>query len=121
MNNVWQTRCRVLLEQLEAIARKLREGEEIASSAREEYVVRLLAGVVMLLRQHHINKWGQCRYCGWTRRTWQFRHKRPQCTVYLSLDFAMSQPLDLVWGQALADHKAHPKPGRSAGKQRRRG
>jgi hypothetical protein len=34
-------------------------------------MVRLLAGVVMLLRQHRVNKRGQCNYCGWTWWTWR--------------------------------------------------
>jgi phosphoenolpyruvate synthase/pyruvate phosphate dikinase len=37
--------------------------------------------------------------------------RRPQCTVYLRLDFAMSQPLDLVCGQLLAEQTRRPKPG----------
>lgn len=109
MSNVWRTRYRLLLEQLEALADQLSGEEPITQPVLEDQTVRLLAGVVMLLRQHHINKRGQCKYCGWTRRTWRLWHRRPQCTVYLSLDFAMSQPLDLVWGRLLAEHKAQPK------------
>jgi hypothetical protein len=55
--------------------------------------VRLLTGVIMLLRQHQLNKRGQCKYCGWRWRLW---HRQPQCTVYRSVDFAMRQPLDVV-------------------------
>ena len=110
MSNVWQTRCRVLLERLEALARKLRQDEPVVPTALDEHTARLLVGVVMVLRKHQVNKYGQCRYCAWTSRTWQFWQKRPQCTVYLSLDFAMSQPLDLVWGQLLADQKPRPNP-----------
>lgn len=102
MSNVSQTR-RVLLERLEALAHKLRTKQSTALTAREEHTARLLVGVVMVLRKHRINRYGQCRYCAWTSRTWQFWQRRPQCTVYMSLDFAMSQPLDLVWGQLLAD------------------
>ena len=103
MNNVWQTRCRVLLEQLEALAHRLRNKQPIPPTALDEHTVRLLVGVIMVLRQHRVNKLGQCKYCAWTSRTWWFWSSRPQCTVYLSLDFAMSQPLDLVWGSLLAD------------------
>jgi len=105
MNNVWQTRCRVLLEQLEALAHQLRIEQQIPSTALEKQTVRLVVGVIMVLRQHRVNKLGQCKYCAWTSRTWWLWCRRPQCTVYLSLDFAMSQPLDLVWGQLLADHQ----------------
>jgi hypothetical protein len=109
VSTVWETR-RVLLERLEALADQLRKEQPIALTARDEHTARLLVGVVMLPRKHRVNKYGQCRYCAWTRRTWQFWQRRPHCTVYLSLDFAMSQPLDLVWGQLLADPKARSKP-----------
>jgi hypothetical protein len=105
VNNVWQTRCHVILEQLEALAHQLRKEQQIPPTALEEQTVRLVVGVIMVLRQHRVNKLGQCKYCAWTSRTWSFWHRRPQCTVYLSLDFTMSQPLDLVWGQLLADHQ----------------
>jgi hypothetical protein len=105
MNNVWQARCRALLEQLEALAHQLRIEQQIPPTALEEQTVRLVVGVIMVLRQHRVNKLGQCTYCAWTSRTWSLWHRRPQCTVYLSLDFAMSQPLDLVWGSLLADHQ----------------
>ena len=109
MSTVWQTRCRVLLEQLEALGYQLRQNQPGLLTVHEEHTARLLVGVVMLLRQHRVNKYGQCRYCAWTSRTWTLRHRRPQCTVYLTLDFAMSQPLDLVWEQLLAG-KARPEP-----------
>jgi hypothetical protein len=93
------------LERLEALGYQLRQNQSGVLTAREEHTARLLVGVVMLLRKHRLNKYGQCRYCAWTSRTWILRHIRPQCTVYLSLDFAMSQPLDLVWGQLVAGMK----------------
>lgn len=105
MNNVWQTRCRALLEQLEMLAHQLKEKQPIPPTALEEHTVRLLVGVIMVLRQHRMNKLGQCRYCAWTSQTWWLRSNRPQCTIYLSLDRAMSQPLDLVRGSLLADQK----------------
>lgn len=96
MSNVWQTRYLLLLEQLEALADQLSGEEPITQPVLEDHTARLLTGVIMLLRQHHINKRGQCNYCGWTRRIWRLWHRRPQCTVNLALDFAMGQPLDLV-------------------------
>jgi hypothetical protein len=96
VSNVWQTRSRLLLEQLEALADQLSGEEPITQPVLQDQTVRLLAGVVMLLRQHQVNKRGQCKYCGWTRRTWRLLRRRPQCTVYLALDFAMNQSLDLV-------------------------
>lgn len=103
MSNVWQTRRRLMLERLEELANRLRSDEEIASAVLEEQTVRLLAGVVMLLRQHRVNQRGQCQYCGWTGWTWRLWRGRPQCTVHLSFDFAMRQRLDAVWQRLLTE------------------
>lgn len=99
MSNVWETRNRLLLEYLEKLADQLSGGEPIAPAALEEQTVRLLAGVVMSLRQHRVNKRGQCRYCSWQITTWRFWRRRPPCTVYRSLSFAMGQGIDEVWWQ----------------------
>lgn len=99
MSIVWETRYRLLLEQLEELADQLRNKQQIAPVALEEQTVRLLAGVIMLLRQHRVNERGQCQYCGWTRWTWRLWRRRPRCTVYRSLEFAMKQRLDMVWRQ----------------------
>lgn len=93
MSNVWQTRYRLLLEQLEALADQLSGKEPITQPVLEEQTERLLTGVVMLLRQHRLNKRGQCNYCG---SRWRLWHGHPLCTVYRSVDFAMRQPLDVV-------------------------
>jgi hypothetical protein len=98
VNNVWQTRHRLMLEQLEELADRLRTGQQVAPAVLEEQAVRLLAGVVMLLRQHQLNKRGQCRFCVAPRR-WQFWQRWPQCAVYRTIDFVMRQPLDVVWQQ----------------------
>lgn len=105
MSNVWETRNRLLLEQLERLVGKLRSTEPIPAAALEEQTVRLLAAVVMILRKHRINKRGQCRYCRWQVMTWRWGHGRPRCTVYRSLDFAMSQGLEQVWWQLLEDRR----------------
>ncbi len=101
MSNVWETRYRLLLEHLEELANQLRRDGTIASTALEEQTVRLLAGAVMLLRQHHVNQRGQCRFCTVSQRTWRFWHRRPQCTVYRALSFALDQHLNIVWRQLL--------------------
>jgi hypothetical protein len=93
VNNVWQTRYRLLLEQLEALADQLSANEPIPQPVLQDQTVRLLAGVVMLLRQHQLNSQGQCNYCVWRWRLWQ---RQPQCTVYRCVDFAIRQPLDVV-------------------------
>ena len=102
MSNVWETRYRLLSERLEQLADRLTTEQPIATADLEEQTVRLLAAVVMLLRQHKLNKRGQCRFCTAPRR-WRFWQRRPQCTVYRSLDFAMRQRLDVVWRQLHAE------------------
>ena len=102
MSNVWQNRHRLMLERLEELADQLRNKQQVAPAALEEQTVRLLAGVVMALRRHRVNKQGQCRLCTTSRR-WRFWRRRSQCTVYRSLDFAMRQSLDAVWRQLLED------------------
>lgn len=97
--SVWQTRYRLLGEQLDELAEQLGGDQPHESGAVTEHTVRLLAAAAMLLRQHSVNKRGQCAFCGWTRWRWRFWHRRPQCTVYSILCFAMSQGLDVVWWQ----------------------
>jgi hypothetical protein len=104
VSNVWETRYRLLLERLEQLADRLTTEQPITTADLEEQTVRLLAAVVMLLRQHKLNKRGQCRFCTAPRR-WQFWHRRPQCTVYRSLDFVMRQRLDAVWSRLQVDRK----------------
>lgn len=111
MSNIWETRHRLVLEYLEKLVDQLRSEERVAPAELEEQLLRLLAGVVVLLRHHPVNKRGQCEYCGWTRWTWRFWRRRPRCMVYLSLDFAMRQPLDAVLRRLLEDHKMRSKFG----------
>jgi hypothetical protein len=68
----------------------------------EEWIVKLLATVLMLLRQHHVNKRGQCRFCGWTTWKWRFWRRR-RCTVCVALDYAMMQSLDVVWWKVFVE------------------
>lgn len=111
VSHVWETRNRLVLEYLEKRADQLRNKESVAPAELEEQLVRLLTGMAMLLRQHRLNKRGQCEHCGWTRWTWRFWQRQPQCTVYRCLDFAMRQPLDAVWRQLLDDYKPRSKLG----------
>lgn len=96
MSTVWQTRNRLLVKQLEHLMEMLSGEESIEPAEIGEQTVRLLAGVVMLLRQHRADKRGRCGYCGRARWAWRFWYRRPQCTVYRSVDFAMRQPLHWV-------------------------
>jgi len=115
VSNVWETRDRLLLEQLEQLTKRLNDEEPIELTELTEQAVRLLAGAVMLLRQHYTNKRGQCQYCGWTRRARRFWHRRPRCTVYRDFGLAFHQRMDMVWRQLLENHKTRPKPRRSGG------
>lgn len=83
MSDVWETRNRLILEYLEKLARQLRNKESVASAQLEEQKVRLLATLLMLIRQHRVNKRGQYRYCSWRIKAWRFGRRRPQCTVTL--------------------------------------
>lgn len=96
MANVWETRNRLLLEQLEQLAERLSDEESIESIEVDEQILRLLVGVIILLRQHCVNKRNQCKHCGPMRGAWWLWHRQSQCTVYRSLDFAMRQPLRWV-------------------------
>jgi hypothetical protein len=102
VSNVWETRYRLVLEQLDELADQLRSKQQVAPAVLEEQTVRLLAGVLMLLRQHQLNKQGQCQFRATSLR-WRFWHWRPQCAVYRTIDFVMRQPLDMVWRQLPVD------------------
>jgi len=78
VSTVWETRDRLFVEQLERLVKRLSGEEPIEPDEVAEQAVRLLAGVVVLLRRHHVNKRGQCRYCGWTRWVWRFWLRRPR-------------------------------------------
>lgn len=97
VSSLWETRYRLVLQQFEELAERLSSAKPMAPAVLEERTVQLLATVLMLLRQHRINKRGQCRFCGWTRWTWRFWRPRRRCTVYTALDYAMGQSLDVVW------------------------
>jgi hypothetical protein len=72
VTNVWETRSRLFLEELEKLAEWLSSDAPKVPASLEEQTVRLLVMVIMLLRQHRINKRGQCQWCGWTRWAWGF-------------------------------------------------
>lgn len=94
-----EIRYRLLVEQLQQWAERLNGKEQLEPEAVKELTVRLLAMALMLLKQHSVNKRGQCQYCSWSRWYWRFRIRRPQCTVRGTLDFAMKQELAVVWWQ----------------------
>lgn len=97
MSNVWGTRYRLLGEELSQWVEWLSGEEPGKQAGLEERIVQLLATVLMLLDQHHVNKRGQCQFCRATRWKWRFWHRRRRCTVYGALDHAMGQSLDVLW------------------------
>lgn len=97
MSNVWGTRYRLLVERLEERVEWLSGEEPLEPEKVEEQGLRLLNAAVALLRQHEVNKRGQCQFCGWTRWKWRFWRARPRCTVFRALDRAMGQGMDVVW------------------------
>lgn len=96
VSNVWETRNRLLWEQLEQMTKKLSSAEPLEPTEFKELAIRLLTSVAMLLRLHHTNKRGQCSYCAWMRRARPFWSRRSDCTVYEIVDFAFRQHLDKV-------------------------
>lgn len=102
MSSLHEVRWRLLTEQLDALTDWLSEEVEPEPHAVEEQAVRLLATAVQLLRQHAVNKRGQCKFCGWTRWKWRFWRRRRPCTVYRTVDRALGQGLDVVWWELFA-------------------
>ena len=97
MSNVWGTRYRLLGEDLAQWVDWLSGDQPRQPAVLEERIVQLLATVLMLLGQHHVNPRGQCRFCRATRWTWRFWHRRRRCTVYRALEHAMGQSTDVLW------------------------
>lgn len=97
-----EIRYRLLIEQLQQWLERLGGKEQPEPDAIKELTVRLLAMALILLRQHSVNKRGQCQYCGYSRWYWRLLIKRPQCTVGSALGFAMEQELAVVrwWATA---------------------
>lgn len=97
MSSVWRTQHRLFVELFQQLAEWLSDDEPREPAVLEEQLARLLAMALVLLRQHHVNKRGQCPFCGWTRWKWRFWRRRRRCTVHQTVEFAMGQSLDVVW------------------------
>lgn len=102
MTTVWETRNRLLLDQLEEWVDWLGGDEPRELVIVEEQALRLLAAAVVLLGQHTVNKRGRCKFCGWTRWKWRIWRRRRICTVFQTLDRVMTQAVDVVWWEVLA-------------------
>lgn len=101
MSSSWETQERLTWERFEKLTEALSGENPLAPEVLEEQTVRLLATVLILLRQHHINKRGQCRFCGATRWTRRFWNRRRRCTVHQALHYALRESLDVVWWHVL--------------------
>jgi len=97
MSNVWGTRYRLREEELARWVHWLSGEKPWQQAVLDERIVRLLATVLILLREHHVNRRGQCRFCRATRWTWRFWYRRRRCTVYRALDHTMGQSPDVLW------------------------
>lgn len=97
MSSVQEVRHRLLLEQLEQWVERFSGEKPVEPEEVKELAVRLLATAAMLLKQHQVNKRGQCKFCGWRRWSWRFWKRRPQCMVFSTLSFTLEQELAVVW------------------------
>lgn len=88
---------RLFREELEELTDRLSGKKAVSPVVTEDQVVQLLAVVAILLRQHHVNKRGQCQFCKRGRWKWRPWNRRPPCTVYRTASFVMGQGLDEVW------------------------
>lgn len=97
MIHVQEVRYQLIFEQLEQWVEKLGDEDPVKPEEVKELAVRLLAMAAMLLRQHEVNKRGQCKFCGCAPWNWRFWNRRPQCTVCSTLSFAMEQEFAVTW------------------------
>lgn len=97
VSSVQETWHRLFREELAELADRLSGKKSISPALTEDQIVKLLAVVAILLRQHQINKRGHCKSCGWTRWKWRPWSRRPPCTVYRAVSFVIGQGMDEVW------------------------
>lgn len=97
MSAVHEVRWRLLIERIEALTDVLSRDEQRDLPEVEEQAVRLVAAAALLLNQHAVNKKGQCKFCGWTRRVRRMWRKRPRCTVYQVFSRTLDHELAVVW------------------------
>ncbi len=97
VSSVQETWHRLFREELEKLVGGLSEKKSVSPAVTEDQIVRLLAMVAILLRQHQVNKRGNCQSCGWMRWKWRPWNRRPPCTVYRTVSFVMGQGSDEVW------------------------
>jgi hypothetical protein len=101
VRSMHEIRYRRFREELNELADRLSAKEVVSPAVARDQIIRVLAVVAMLLSQHHVNKWGQCKLCPPPRWNWKVWRRRPSCTVYRTVSFVMGQNLDEVWWQLL--------------------
>jgi hypothetical protein len=87
MSDVWGVKHRLLLERVDVLHRDM---DVIA----DEEIARLVCAAYVALRQHRVNKRGQCRHCHRPGSWWPRRRKT--CTVHQVFAMAMEQPFPVV-------------------------
>lgn len=120
MSNVWETRHRLFSEELQQLAEWLCDDEPRASAACEEQTVRLLAMAVTLLRQHQVNKRGQCQLCGWTRWRWNLAEVRAWLAER-AVDVGATVPAETAQGAETVQGTGESEPTIVSGSPRGRG
>jgi hypothetical protein len=93
-----ETQHRLWAEQLGSLL----DGKHGSRELTTEQTRRLMIAAYVVLRQHQVGKRGQCRLCCRCRSWWWARRRRT-CTVYLTFEVAMNQPIDIVL-EWLKDH-----------------
>lgn len=99
VRSVHETRYRQLQAELKEFTDQLSGAKAVSPAKTRNQIVQALAVVAILLRQHQINKRGQCKFCARPRWRWRFWSRRPSCTVYRTASFVMNQELEEAWRQ----------------------
>jgi hypothetical protein len=99
VSSVHETRYRQLQAELKEFTDQLSGTKEISPAKTKNQIIQTLTVVNLLLRQHQINKRGQCKFCSRPRWRWMFWSRRPPCTVYRTASFVMRQEPDETWRQ----------------------
>lgn len=77
VSSVHETRYQQLYKMLNELAGQLSGKRAVSPVETRDRIVRVLAVVALLLRQHHVNKWGQCKFCALPRWKWSLPRLTP--------------------------------------------
>lgn len=102
MTKVHEVQWRLLWERLRKLFRQAQQQKDqtlpdgALVDPNAEPVLRLAGAAMTLLEWHTTDATGRCRVPGCARRRWRpWRERRP-CRVFLTVQFWMEQPLDMV-------------------------